>query len=454
MSVYFPNETIAAIATPLGEGGVAMIRISGKEAVSIAAKVFSGPIHSYKSHTAHYGYIFDAQRKKVDDVLLLPMLGKRSYTGEPTVEIFCHGGTLITRRVLETVLQAGARAAQPGEFTLRAFLNGKLDLAQAEAVQTLISAKNEHALAAADNQLQGALSQKIEHFQYLLTDIAAILEAWIDFPEEGLEFASIEEIENHLTQVMREMQHLLNTFHEGKMIREGISLCLIGCPNAGKSSLMNALLDKERAIVSSIPGTTRDLLEESVLINGLHMRLIDTAGIRDSEELIEQEGVRRSKKALEQADLILLVLDITREVGEEELSLIQQVLEKKTVVIWNKIDLPHSPPKALNFSHVASVSAKEKIGLENLHQKIDDILWKQGPPAHDEVLITHVRHKEALNRAIDACKAVISGLKADVSPEFLTQDMRLCLQELGKIIGTDVTEDILSAIFSKFCIGK
>lgn len=451
---YQPDETIAAVATPPGEGGVAIVRISGKEAIPVAAKIFSGKVASYKSHTAHYGQIFNANREHVDDVLVLVMRGNRSYTGEDTVEIHCHGGSLVTRRVLDVVLQAGARAARPGEFTLKAFMNGKLDLAQAEAVQELICAKNEHALDAAESQLKGALSQKILTFQKELTSIAAILEAWVDFPEEGIEFASMEEICGQLSDISAVMQRLVDTFHDGRIVQEGISLCLIGCPNAGKSSLMNALLDKDRAIVSPMPGTTRDVLEGQIRLNGLNLHLMDTAGIRHSEEVVEQEGIRRSKEAMTQADLILLVLDATKPLDEEERWLMGQVSPKKTIAIWNKTDLPHQKLPAINFPHVVQISAKEKTGLEALRSQIDSVIWTHGPPARDEILITNLRHKEALVQAIKACQAVIQGLKDGTSPEFLSLDMRHCLQELGKVIGTNITEDILSAIFSKFCIGK
>lgn len=451
---YQPGETVAAIATPSGEGGVAIIRISGKEAVAVAERVFSGPIRSYKSHTAHFGHIRNLQGEYIDDVLVLPMLGSRSFTGEDTVEIHCHGGSLITRRVLETVLTAGARAARPGEFTFKAFINGKIDLAQAEAVQELISAKNDHALNAAESHLRGALSQKITEFQKELTTIAAILEAWVDFPEEGLEFATMEEICGQLREIINKMNALAATFHDGRIVHDGISLCLVGSPNVGKSSLMNALLDKERAIVSHIPGTTRDILEDHLRLNGLNLKLMDTAGIRHSDEIVEKEGIRRSKEAMLQADLVLLVLDAQRSITDEEHVLMAQVPPLKTIVVWNKTDLPHNGLPVLDFPHNVKISAKQRTGLDILKGKIDSVIWSQGAPARDEILITNVRHKEALDKAIKACQTVIEGLHSQTSPEFLTMDMRLCLNELGKIIGTNISEDILSAIFSTFCIGK
>ena len=448
------ETTIAAVATPPGEGGVAIIRISGKEAVAIAEKIYAGPVRSYKSHTAHYGRIVNSAGEVVDDVLLLPMLGNRSYTGEDTVEIHCHGGSLVTRMVLEVVFEAGARAAQPGEFTYRAYINGKIDLAQAEAVQELICAKNEHALQAAEGQLRGALSQKILGFQEGLTDSTAILEAWVDFPEEGLEFATLEEVSEAIEKVIYPMEKLRDTFHNGKILHDGISMCLIGCPNVGKSSLMNALLDKDRAIVSPIAGTTRDVLEDQMRINGLNFRVMDTAGVRKAEEAIEMEGIRRTQKAMEEADLILLVLDGSRPLNEEDHDLIRKVLPHKTIAVWNKSDLPNAEKASLHFPHQISLSALQKTGIEELHQKIDAVIWEKGAPPKDEILITSLRHKEALTNAIQACKQVQKGLVDGVSPEFLSQDMRHALRELGKVIGTDITEDILSAIFSKFCIGK
>lgn len=451
---YQPDETIAAVATPPGEGGVAIIRISGKEAITVASKVFSGPVQSFKSHTAHFGHILNSHKEHVDDVLLLPMLGKRSYTGEDTIEIHCHGGSLVTRRVLETVIKAGARPARPGEFTFKAFINGKMDLAQAEAVQELICAKNEHALDAAENQLKGVLSKKVSQFQEELTVLAAIIEAWVDFPEEGLEFATMDEICSSLESLAEKIKVLLSTFHDGRIVHEGISLCLVGCPNVGKSSLMNALLDKDRAIVSHIPGTTRDILEDHLRINGLNIKLMDTAGIRHSDELIEQEGIKRTKQAMSKSDLILLVLDATQEMDSDVRLLLDQSVKEKTIVVWNKIDLEAHSIVELDYPHIVHVSAKKQIGLDTLKKEIDSVIWKYGPPSKEEILITNTRHKEALESAAHSIEMVVNGLHSGVSPEFLTIDMRKALSELGKIIGTNITEDILSAIFSKFCIGK
>lgn len=453
-STISPGETIAAVATPPGEGGVAIIRISGNEALNIASRIYAGPVHQYKSHTAHFGQVHTLQGEHLDNVLLLVMLAPRSYTGETTVEIHCHGGSLITRRVLEAVLSAGARPAQPGEFTFRAYLNGKIDLTQAEAVQALICAKNERALDAAEQQLKGLLSQLISQFQQTMIQIAAILEAWVDFPEEGLEFATTDEICTDLENLCLSMDKLAATFHNGKILHEGLSVCLVGCPNVGKSSLMNALLAKDRAIVSPIPGTTRDILEDHIRLNGLHLKISDTAGIRDTEEGIELEGIRRSKQAMQEADLVLLILDAHRGLTPEDQILLETVPQAKTIVVWNKIDLDHADLSSTSHFSTVRLSAKNREGIEELQNVIDQLIWQNGPPSKEEVLITNIRHKEALMASSEAARRVQAGLKQSVSPEFLTIDMRQSLSELGKILGANVTEDILTAIFSKFCIGK
>ncbi len=447
---YQKGETIAAVATPPGEGGIAVVRISGDKALDVAEKIYSGPLRSYPSHTVHFGRIVKNE-EVIDEVLIVVMKNPRSYTGEDTVEIHCHGGSLITRRVLQTILEAGARAALPGEFTFKAYMNGKLDLAQAEAVQELIAAKNDLALSAAENQLHGALSKKIDSFQKELVDIAAILEAWVDFPEEGLEFASFEEVIASLELTRKKMEHLSQTFQDGKIVHEGLTMCLSGAPNVGKSSLMNALLGKERAIVTPIPGTTRDLLEADLRIGGLHFRLIDTAGIRATDEIVEQEGIRRSHQALQEADLILLVLDATRGLQETDQELIHIAPPHKTLVVWNKVDLPSLHPKPEN---AIDVSAKQGLGLEELRHAIDQKIWRSGPPSKEEIVITNQRHHQALNQATASLQLVIEGLQNRISAEFVAADMRRALLELGTIIGTDISEDILSAIFSKFCVGK
>ncbi len=451
---YQPGETIAAIATPPGEGGISIIRISGHRAIEVADRVFSGPVAEYISHTAHFGHVKNQNGDKLDEALAIVMRAPRSYTGEDTVELQCHGGMIASKKVLEACMKAGARAALPGEFTFKAFMNGKIDLAQAESVQKLISAKNEQAFQAASTHLEGALSKKIGAFQKELVGLAAIFEAWVDFPEEGIEFATEEEILQRLQNLKNEMHTLANTFHDGRKIEQGISLCIVGAPNAGKSSLMNALLDQDRAIVTPIAGTTRDLLHEEMRIGGLHFKLTDTAGIRETSEIVEAEGIRRSKAALETADIVLLVLDAAKTLGSEEEELFAKLPKEKTIALWNKVDLPSHAICQSPFVHELKISAKEKIGLEHLKSAIEKLVWQKGAPPKDQVLITTLRHKEALSSAIQNLESVMEGLGQGISPEFLTADLRGALIELGKVIGSNITEEILSSIFSQFCIGK
>lgn len=444
------QRTIAGIATPPGDGGVGIIRISGPNALDVGSKIFSKPLHTLENRMCHFGKILSEGGETLDEVLLLIMRNPHSYTGEDVVEIQCHGGHFIIRKVLQRVLEAGALPANAGEFTFQAFMNHKLDLAQAESIQALIGAKNERALQAAQRHLEGALSKQILNFKQELIDIAAILEAWVDFPEEGLEFASFEEIVSMLEQVHAQMETLVATYHDGKIASDGLHIALVGAPNVGKSSLMNALLKKDRAIVSSIPGTTRDLIEDHLYLNGLHVRLTDTAGIRESDDLIEEEGIRRSKKVLDEADLVLVIMDAHRGVDAEILSLIPQ---DKSIIIWNKIDLVEQVPH-LEFKHIEKVSALKLLGIEELKKTIDQVIWHRGPPSKEEVLITSVRHKEALSHASLFVKKAINGLQTEVSPEFLTFEVRQALVQLSSIIGSDIQEDILSSIFSKFCVGK
>lgn len=446
---YEKGQTIAAVATPPGVGGIAVIRIAGDHALDVADRIFSGPIHKYQTHTAHFGSILDLEGKIIDEGMVLVMKNPKSYTGEDTVEIHCHGGTLITRKVLEAAFAAGARPALPGEFTFKAFQNGKIDLTRAEAVQEIIASKSELAWQAAENHLEGKLYERITTFQKRLTTITAILEAWVDFPEEGLEFASKEELLSDLQNLKEDMSALHNSFHDGKLLSTSFSLCLLGAPNVGKSSLMNALTGKDRAIVTHIPGTTRDILEEEVQIAGLTFRLIDTAGIRETDEIVELEGVRRSHKAAKNADLILLVFDVTQ---PSPISI--DLPEKKTIAIWNKIDLDHSPLPDLPFSHQVQLSAKEGLGIASLKEAIHRVVWHEDPPSKEEVILTNERHYQALGASIKALTTVIQGLSTSISPEFLVSDMRLALKELGTIIGMNITEEVLSAIFSKFCVGK
>ncbi len=449
---YEKGQTIAAVATPPGEGGIAVIRISGQEALPVADKIFSLSLLSLQTHTVHFGKILNEKGDVIDEGLAVIMRAPRSYTGEDTVEIHCHGGMLITRQVLKAALHSGARVALPGEFTRRAFENGKIDLTRAEAVQQLIHAKSVLATQAAKHQLQGKLHQIIAEFQKKLTNIAAILEAWVDFPEEGLVFTSHRQMRNEMEQIKKGMGSLLETFDQGKKLQTQPSVCLLGSPNAGKSSLMNTLLGQERAIVTNVAGTTRDTLEEDLLLGNLHCLLIDTAGLRKADHPVEKEGVNRSFAAAKNADLILFLVDISDPVFDADL--IETLAQSRTLVVWNKMDLPPAPSlPSFPFPSV-EISAKTGKGIAQLKKEIDRIMWAKGLPSKEQVILTSERHFESLRCAQQAVEQVIQGLQSELSPEFLTSDIRLALRELGTIIGTDVTEDILSAIFSKFCVGK
>ncbi len=448
------DDTIAATATAPGDGGIAIIRISGSKARLIVCSLCSLSVESFVSHQARLVQLFDENKEKIDKVLLLPMLGSRSYTGEETVEIHCHGGQIASRRILTSLLFFGARLAEAGEFTKRAFLNGKLDLTQAEAVQKLIQAKSERSFEAASRQLEGQLSSLVQDFQKRLTEFSAILEAWVDFPEEDLEFLSFEELQSALASIIADMKKLIESYHEGKLLHDGICLSLLGLPNVGKSTLMNALLGFDRAIVTDIPGTTRDLLEDYLTIAGYQIQLSDTAGLRDSEDPIERLGVERSYHSVKKADLVLFVLDCSRPLEEKEKELLKSLDPQKTLVVWNKLDEERRENTSLAFPHELALSAREKIGLEALKEKILAMIFSQKSLDKTECVLTDARHKEALSLSCKACEAVLKGLEENISAEFLALDIRHALHFLARIIGRDVGEDVLSEIFSRFCIGK
>jgi tRNA modification GTPase len=440
------EKTIAAIATPPGDGGIAIIRISGEEAIAIANQILSYDVSLQKSHTLKLGSVL-GKSGLIDQALVSVMHAPNSFTGEDVVEIQCHGGSFVSQKVLEAVIQAGASIAAPGEFSMRAYLNRKIDLAKAEAIGTLIHAQNELALSAASDQLQGKLSQKIQNFQKELTQIAAIIEAWVDYPEEGLEFASVMDILSKLEAIQKELCALELSFRDGRIASYGINLCILGAPNVGKSSLMNALAGYNKAIVTPIAGTTRDVLEEKIRIGNLHFNLIDTAGIRETSEEIEQEGIRRSFEKAEKADLILLVLDASRPMEAREIELSKTLPLEKTLIVWNKKDIATAQEGLL-------ISAKDGTGLDELKEAIEKLIWNKGAPAKDQIMLTQERHYKAVKETINALNLVIHGLETDLSAEFISFDLRQALKSLSSIIGTNVTEDILNEIFSKFCVGK
>ena len=446
------KETIAAISSPIGEGAISIVRLSGKDSIAIINKKFSKDTLKFKDRTAYRGKILDSKKNVIDDVILTIFKSPNSFTGEDIVEISCHGGILITQRVFEEVLNAGTKPSGPGEFTMRAFLNKKIDLTQAEAIQDLISAKNKFALRAASNQLCGHLSHEFKKFQKILIDIAAIMEVSLDFPEEGIDEIEIKSLIDSMENVLSSMQELSNTFDDGKLIKDGVSICIAGSVNVGKSSLMNAIVKKDRAIVTNISGTTRDVLKEDIKLNDMFYELIDTAGIRKTTCPIEQEGIKRSQKEQKSSDITLLVLDASKKLSEDDLTFIKSLNRKKTIAIWNKIDIS-DPKEKVDFENVVKISAKNRIGLENLYKMIEKLTFKS-KIFKDEIFITNKRHKLALDEAISYLKKAVHDLKKDIFFEFITIDIRSSLKKLSKIIGFDITEDILSSIFSNFCIGK
>jgi tRNA modification GTPase len=445
------SDTIAAIATPPGHGGIAIIRVSGPRSLEAVSKCTGTDLALQPSHMMKLQTLYTSDHKVLDRALVLVMHAPRSFTGEQTVEIHCHGGYLVARRILDALFSGCVRPANPGEFSLRAFLNGKIDLAQAEAISDLIGARNEESLRVAEEQLEGKLSRVIADFQRRATDLAALFEAWVDFPEDDLGYTTFEDVSQQLKILLDQVQGLADTFKDGRILHEGVCVCIVGAPNVGKSSLMNALLGRDRAIVSDIPGTTRDLVEDDLVIGGVHCHLIDTAGIRDTQEIIESEGIRRSRQAFSRADLVLAIVDVTRLLDSDNIQPLAEIPHEKSILVWNKTDLskekPFFPELSCTSVYVSAITGE---GLDELSSAI----WSKGTPRRDETLITSLRHKEALDRVCEALKRVMDGLSEQLSPEFIAIEMREVLVQFGSILGTDITQDILNSIFSRFCIGK
>lgn len=460
------EDTIAAISTAIGEAGISVIRISGKDAIKIADKVFRGrkKLEEVKTHTAHYGKIVDASGKVVDYVVATVFRAPHSYTGEDTVEISCHGGIFVTRKVLETILEAGARLAQPGEFTKRAFLNGKIDLSQAEAIADLIRSATDLAYQSSLSQLEGSISNKIKKMRDDLINLCSLVELELDFADEDLEFVDKPELAKKIKDAISEIDELIETFKFGKIYREGIKVVIAGKPNAGKSSLLNALLNENRAIVSDIPGTTRDIIEESLNIEGVLFRVIDTAGLRETYDIIEQEGVRRAQEQMKRSDMILLVIDSTDEIDEDDIKLYNRVLDlamnesKKCIVVFNKVDLLNGKQiqneKVLGDFPVVYVSALTGQGLDKLKKLMVEQSFLGTNRTDASVVVTNVRHRDALVKAKQSLQYALKSLEEGMSGDLVAVDLRAGLNHLGEIIGEVTTDDILNNIFSKFCIGK
>ena len=457
------GDTIAAIATAVSEAGISIVRISGKQAIETAARIFrSGKkdfvLEEQPSHTIHYGFIYDGE-ERVDEVLLLLMKGPHSYTGEDTVEIDCHGGVYVTRQILETVIRHGARLAEPGEFTKRAFLNGKMDLTQAEAVGEIISSRNAYALHTSVEQLKGSVKEAIGNFRKEILYHLAFIESALDDPEHISLDGYAETLGGVVNKLRGQMQRLIATFDNGRMCREGIRTVIIGKPNAGKSSLMNVLVGEERAIVTDVAGTTRDTLEEQIQINGISLNIIDTAGIRKTEDTVEKIGIQRAVASMEKADLILYVADGSVPLNESDEEIIDLIRDRKAIVLLNKTDLEtvvtEEDLRARVGAHpVLSISAREEKGIDQLEEVLKDLFFQGEISFNDQVCITNLRQKQLLEESLAALDRVEESLQMGMPEDFYSIDLMDAYEKLGRITGEAVDDDLADEIFAKFCIGK
>ena len=458
MSQIAEQPPIAAIATPVGEGGIAVIRISGKGAIEKAEGCFQGKkLTEAESHPVHFGRIVNKEGRVVDEVLATLFRSPKSYTGEDTVEISCHGGVLVTQAVLETVLEQGVRAAEPGEFTQRAFLNGKLDLDQAEAVADLIHAKSMKAMDAAHQQLEGRLGQHVKQFRQQIIDATAMVELELDFIEEDVEFANKDQLRSLLTEVNEEISRLLDTYETGRLVKDGVKTVFIGRPNAGKSTLLNTLIGSERAIVTDIAGTTRDTIDADWSYEGLLFKLIDTAGLRETDDVVEAEGVRRSQQAFEQADLVVYLKDLslpfTPEERQEIAEFQQRAGETPFLLIGTKLDLERAEEEE-RIHYDLKVSAPNEENID----KLKDLMKLRALESKDydtsSLLVTSSRHRDGLQKAKEHVQHALDALDQGLTGDFLSIDLRAALNELGTITGEITNEHVLDSIFSRFCIGK
>lgn len=455
------RETIAAIATAVSNSGIGIVRVSGPEAFEVTDKIFvrknGKSLREENGNTIHYGFIQDGN-KRLDEVLVMVMKAPHSYTAEDTVEIDCHGGVLIVKKILELVIRNGARAAEPGEFTKRAFLNGRIDLSQAEAVMDVIQAKNEYALKSSVDQLSGSVSRKIRDLREQILYEIAFIESALDDPEHislnGYEEKLLTKVREWISQVKK----LLESADNGRVMTEGIKTVILGKPNAGKSSLMNILLGQERAIVTEIAGTTRDTLEENIYLHGISLNVVDTAGIRETEDVVEKIGVVRAMSAAESADLIIYVVDGSCPLDKNDQEIMDFIREKQAVVLLNKSDLDMVVSKEeleqRSEHRVISISAKEQTGMEALEEEIKSMFYQGEIGFNDEIYITNVRHKEALEKTLESFHMVKESIENGMPEDFYSIDLMGAYSQLGSIIGEEVGEDLVNEIFSKFCMGK
>lgn len=458
------TDTIAAIATAMSNSGIGIIRVSGNESIEIVDHVFKNSkkensLKRYKSHTIHYGFIYD-ENKILDEVMVSVFKSPHSFTTENTVEINCHGGILVLQKILELLIKNGARLAEPGEFTKRAFLNGRIDLSEAEAVMDVISSQNEMALQSSVKQLQGSVSDKVKELRSEIIYEIAFIESALDDPEHISLDGFTERLENKIEFLSSSVDKLLSTAENGKMIREGIRTVIVGKPNAGKSSLLNLLAGEEKAIVTEIAGTTRDIIEENINLKGIHLHIIDTAGIRKSDDVVEQIGVEKAKKYTADADLVIYVIDSSVPLDQNDYDIMEMIREKKCIVLFNKTDMESlvsfdDLKDKTDDSHIMiKISAKENKGIDDFEKAVEKMFFQGKIRENDEVMITNMRHKEALLEVKESLLQVKKSLDAGMPEDFYSIDLMSAYQSLGRIIGEETSEDLVNEIFSKFCMGK
>ena len=458
----FIDDTTAAIATAPGEGGIGIIRISGEKSLQVAESIFKSVtgklIKDYNTRTLIYGTVVDGE-KVIDEALVAYMKGPKSYTGEDVIEINCHGGFISVKKILELILSKDVRLADAGEFTKRAFLNGRIDLSQAEAIIDVIKAKTDKAHEVAQSQLEGSLSKKIRELRFKVTEVLAHLEVSIDFAEEDVEEITYKTLRENAEDIKREIKKLYDTSESGKILRDGLKTVIIGKPNVGKSSLLNSILGENRAIVTDIAGTTRDVIEEFVNIKGIPLKIVDTAGIRETEDIVEKIGVERSKESYNTADLVIMVLDSSRPLSQEDREILETLENKKTIVLLNKTDLPQQIDidelsKYVDCSSIIKISALQHKGIEELQDKIEAMVYKGSVKNSSNLMITNSRHKDALLKAYESINDAISAIDQNMPYDFIEVDFKNIWDYLGYINGDTVKEDLLDTIFANFCIGK
>ena len=463
------TDTIAAIATAVSDSGIGIIRISGDDAIEVADRVYRSKnnkkrLTKVESHTIHYGFIYD-EDELIDEVMVVVMKAPNTYTRENVVEIDCHGGILVMNKILDVILRNGCRLAEPGEFTKRAFLNGRIDLSRAEAVMDIIHSKNEFALKSSINQIKGAVSDQVRSLREDILYEIAYIESALDDPEHISLEGYHEKLEAKALKISSELKKLIDSADKGKMLKDGINTVIVGKPNAGKSSLLNILVGEDKAIVTSVAGTTRDVLEESIKLHGVGLNIIDTAGIRDTEDEVEKIGVDKAKKYAENADLIIYVVDASQKLDENDEEIIRLIADKKVIVLLNKTDLEQVVTEEQIIEKISCVSknkttriirtsTKENTGIDEFEQTIKELFFHGEISVNDEIYITNQRHKEALTEAYESMKLVLQSLEDDMPEDFYSIDLMSAYASLGRIIGEEVGDDLVNEIFSKFCMGK